>query len=365
MISIQHLRKEYENATPLKDVNATIQKGEVISVIGPSGTGKSTLLRCLNRFETPTSGTILVDGQDISAKDCKLYELRQKMGMVFQSFNLYNHMNVVENIMYAPMKVLGLSKPDAYRRAMKLLRTVGLAEKELNYPDELSGGQKQRVAIARTLAMEPEIILFDEPTSALDPTMVAEVLSVIKRLAQEGMTMIIVTHEMWLAKTVSTRIFYMDQGEIYEDGTPDQIFNHPQRERTRCFINGLDGLHMSFLRDQLDYLGLISQIHAFALKKLLTPQLVHCIESVMEEVYIQGILPVLDANSKVYFALEYSEKQGVCQIKFRWKAPMVNPLVNMDDISRKLAAYSTDSIDYQYTDDGYNDIVAVVKKQDD
>lgn len=361
MITIEHLRKEYENATPLKDVSVTIKKGEVISIIGPSGTGKSTFLRCINHLEEPTSGTILIDGEDIGAKDCKLHKIRQKMGMVFQTFNLYNHMNVVENIMYAPVKVLGLSKKEAYERGMKLLRTVGLAEKELNYPDELSGGQKQRVAIARTLAMEPEIILFDEPTSALDPTMVAEVLSVIKRLAQEGMTMLIVTHEMWLAKSVSTRIFYMDQGTIYEDGTPDQIFNHPQKELTRRFINGLDGIHKTFLRDKLDYLGLISEIHAFALKKMFTPSLVFRIESVMEEVYIQAILPTLDDKTKMHFALEYSEKNSLCEVHFRWKAPQANPLSNMDDISHKLAQHSTKSITYQYTEDGYNEILAAIE----
>ena len=361
MITIEHLRKEYENATPLKDVSVTVNKGEVISIIGPSGTGKSTFLRCLNRLEEPTSGTVLIDGEDIGSKDCKLHNLRQKMGMVFQNFNLYNHMNVVENIMYAPMKVLGLSKSEAYERAMKLLRTVGLAEKELNYPDELSGGQKQRVAIARTLAMEPEIILFDEPTSALDPTMVAEVLSVIKRLAQDGMTMLIVTHEMWLAKSVSTRIFYMDEGTIYEDGTPEQIFNNPQKELTRRFINGLDGIHKTFLRDKLDYLGLISEIHALALKKLLTPKLLFRIESVMEEVYIQSILPVLDDKTEMQFSLEYSEKNSICEIRFRWKAPQVNPLLNMDEISHKLAEHSTKSLTYQYSDDGYNEILAVIE----
>lgn len=363
MISIQHLRKEYANVVPLQDVTTTIQKGEVISIIGPSGTGKSTFLRCLNRLETPTSGTILVDGVDIGAKNCQLSAIRQKMGMVFQNFNLYHHMNVIENIMYAPMKVLKLSKEEAYQRGMKLLRTVGLAEKEQNYPDELSGGQKQRVAIARTLAMEPEIILFDEPTSALDPTMVIEVLAVIKRLAQEsGMTMLIVTHEMWLAKTVSTRVFYMDQGIIYEDGTPDQIFNHPQKELTRRFINGLDGIWKTFFPDKLDYLGLLSELHAFALKKMFTPNLVYRIESLIEEVYLQAILPVLDEKTEVKFSLEYAEKRGICEIQFRWKAASVNPLLHMDEISRKLAEHAAKDIQYQYTEDACNLISIVVEK---
>ena len=362
MISVQHLRKEFPDATPLKDVNATINKGEVISIIGPSGTGKSTFLRCLNRLEQPTSGKIIVDGMDVSAKDCPLHLIRRKMGMVFQSFNLYPHMNVIENIMYAPMKVLKLSQADAYERGMKLLRAVGLAERELKYPDQLSGGQKQRVAIARTLAMEPEIILFDEPTSALDPTMVAEVLAVINKLAQDGMTMLIVTHQMRLAKSVSTRIFYMDQGVIYEDGTPDQIFNHPQRERTRCFVNGLDWIRKSFYKNEFDYLGFISELNAFALKKLFTPELLYRIEAAIEEMYLQTILPVLDEKTKMDFSLEYAEKQKICKIEFRWNDAPVNPLQNMDELSRKLAEHAARNIEYQYTDDGCNVIRMTVEK---
>ncbi len=362
MITVEHLRKEYADATPLKDVSVTINKGDVISIIGPSGTGKSTFLRCLNRLEEPTSGRILVDGVDISAKDCQLTTVRRKMGMVFQSFNLYPHMNVIENVMYAPMKVLKLSKEEAYERGMKLLRTVGLAGRKLKYPDELSGGQKQRVAIARTLAMEPEIILLDEPTSALDPTMVAEVLAVINKLAQQGMTMLIVTHQMRLAKTVSTRVFYMDQGTIYEDGTPDQIFNHPQKERTRCFINGLDWIRKSFLRDELDYLGLISEINEFAVKKMFSPELVYRIEAAIEEVYLQTVLPVLDAQTQVDFSLEYAERQGTCEITFKWKAEPVNPLLDMDEISRKLAEHAARDIKYQYTDDGCNVICIMIDK---
>ena len=362
MITIEHLRKEFPDATPLKDVNATINKGEVISIIGPSGTGKSTFLRCLNRLEQPTSGKIIIDGVDISAKDCPLHLIRRKMGMVFQSFNLYPHMNVIENIMYAPMKVLKLSREDAYERGMKLLRAVGLGERELKYPDQLSGGQKQRVAIARTLAMEPEIILFDEPTSALDPTMVAEVLAVINKLAQDGMTMLIVTHQMRLAKSVSTRIFYMDQGVIYEDGTPDQIFNHPQRERTRCFVNGLDWIRKSFYKNELDYLGFISELHAFALKKLFTPELLYRIEASIEEIYLQTILPVLDEKTKMDFSLEYAEKQGICKIEFRWNDAPVNPLLKMDELSRKLAEHAANDISYNYTDDGCNVINMTIKK---
>ncbi len=193
MISLRHVRKEYPNVVPLQDISVEIRKGEVISVIGPSGTGKSTLLRCINLLETPTAGEIVVDGEVITNKKCRINLVRQKMGMVFQSFNLFAHKTIIENIMMGQTDLLGRSSQEAYDKGMELLRTVGLSDKALSYPDELSGGQKQRAAIARTLAMEPEIILFDEPTSALDPTMVGEVLSVIRRLAGQGMTMMIVT----------------------------------------------------------------------------------------------------------------------------------------------------------------------------
>lgn len=362
MISIQHLRKEYANAIPLKDVNANIRKGDVISIIGPSGTGKSTLLRCLNRLEEPTSGTVLLNGVDIGAKNCRLNLVRQKMGMVFQNFNLFNHMNIIENIMYAPMKLLGLSRKEAYKRGMKLLRIVGLEDKELNYPDELSGGQKQRIAIARTLAMKPEIILFDEPTSALDPTMVGEVLAVIKRLAQEGMTLVIVTHEMRLAKSVSTRVFYMDQGIIYEEGTPDQIFNHPQKELTRRFVNGQDMFTKSFFKSDLDYLGFISEINEFALKQMFTPKLVYRVKAIIDNVYLHTILPVLNEKAKMNFTLEYSEKHGTCKIKFRWADVHIKSELNIDELSRKLAEYAVTDIAYRYTEDNCNEIRIIVEK---
>ena len=215
IITIKHLRKEYPNVTPLKDVNTEIRRGEVISIIGPSGTGKSTLLRCINLLEKPTGGEIFIDGVQINAPNTDVPLLRRRMGMVFQSFNLFNNMNVIENIMAAPVDLLKMPKQDAYNKGIELLRTVGLADKAQSFPNELSGGQKQRVAIARTLAMNPEIVLFDEPTSALDPTMVGEVLNVIRSLAKQGLTMMIVTHEMRFARQVSTRIFYMDQGIIY------------------------------------------------------------------------------------------------------------------------------------------------------
>ena len=242
MIELRHLTKEFDDCCPLKDINVTINNGDVIAVIGPSGTGKSTLLRCINMLEEPTSGQIIVDGEDITAKGCDLNAVRKKMGMVFQSFNLSLHQTVIENIMNPQITLLNRGKQEAYDKAMELLTSVGLATKVFSYPDELSGGQRQRIAIARTLAMDPEIILFDEPTSALVPSMIGEVQSVIKMLAKSGRTMMIVTHEMDFARKIANRIFFMDDGCIYEEGTPKEIFDHPKREKTRRFIQRLSTL---------------------------------------------------------------------------------------------------------------------------
>ena len=271
MISIKHLSKSFRDPdgsvlTVLKDVSCDIQKGEVISIIGPSGTGKSTFLRALNMLEPPTGGEIWVDGENIMAKGYPLDRLRRKMGMVFQSFNLFEHMTILGNITYAPVRLLGLSEEEARAEAMELLRKVGLSQKADVYPASLSGGQKQRVAIARALAMHPEVILFDEPTSALDPTMVGEVLSVIRQLAKDGMTMLIVTHEMRFARDVSTRIFFMNEGVIYEDGSPEQIFEHPVRSATKQFVNRIQKLVYEIDSDGFDYLQIRTELSQFCLK---------------------------------------------------------------------------------------------------
>ena len=275
MISVQHLTKTYYNAdgsslTVLKDINCDIQKGEVISIIGPSGTGESTFLRSLNLLDPPTGGRILVDGEDILAKGYPVHKLRQKMGMVFQNFNLFEHMTVLENVMYAPVKILKEDKQQARDEALALLKKVGLVEKADVYPASLSGGQKQRVAIARALAMKPDAILFDEPTSALDPTMVGEVLSVIRQLSKSGLTMLIVTHEMRFARDVSTRIFFMNEGVIYEDGTPEQIFEHPVHSATKAFVQRIQKLVFEIDSDDFDYLQIHTGINRFCLKYNLT-----------------------------------------------------------------------------------------------
>lgn len=237
MIEVNNLYKSFGELEVLKGINEHIMKEEVVVVIGPSGSGKSTFLRCINLMEQPTKGTIKIKGIDITSAKTNINQVRQKVGMVFQQFNLFPHMNVMENITLAPIKLKGLTKKEAEEVAYELLDKVGLREKAMEYPNKLSGGQKQRIAIARALAMNPEIMLFDEPTSALDPEMVKEVLEVIRGLANEGMTMMIVTHEMGFAKEVGTRLLFMDEGKIIESGNPKEIFANPKEERTRIFLS--------------------------------------------------------------------------------------------------------------------------------
>ena len=240
LIRVHNLQKHYtgkDEIRALDGMSAEIHRGEVVVVIGPSGSGKSTFLRCLNLLELPTGGSIKFDGADITGNDCNINLHRQKMGMVFQHFNLFPHMTLLKNMTLAPVKLLKKSRQEAEQKAMELLSRVGLADRAEAYPSQLSGGQKQRVAIARALAMNPDIMLFDEPTSALDPEMVGEVLEVMKELAREGMTMVIVTHEMGFAREVADRVLFMDGGYIVEEGTPDEVFSHPQNARTKDFLN--------------------------------------------------------------------------------------------------------------------------------
>ena len=237
LIETKGLKKNFGELEVLKGIDVQIKKGEVVVVIGPSGSGKSTFLRCLNRLEEPTGGSVIFEGQDICAAGVDLNALRQKMGMVFQQFNLFNHLTILENITIGPMLVKKESQAEAEQTAMRLLGRIGLADKAKEYPSRLSGGPKQRIAIVRALAMGPDVMLFDEPTSALDPEMVGEVLSVMQDLAEEGRTMVVVTHEMGFAQKVASRVLFMDEGQILEEGTPDQIFNHPRSPRTKDFLS--------------------------------------------------------------------------------------------------------------------------------
>ena len=237
LFEIKGLQKKFGELTVFDGLDETISKGDVVVIIGPSGGGKSTFIRCLNLLEQPTAGTILFEGQDITAKGFDVNRHRQKVGMVFQQFNLFNNLTVLENITISQIKVKGLSQAESEAKAMMLLKRVGLDDKAGSYPSQLSGGQKQRIAIVRALAMEPDVLLFDEPTSALDPEMVGEVLQVISDLAKDGITMVVVTHEMGFARKVGTRVLFMDGGQIAEEGTPEQIFEHPQNPRTKEFLS--------------------------------------------------------------------------------------------------------------------------------
>lgn len=346
MIKVEHLEKKFGNLTVLKDVSVEISKGEVISIIGPSGTGKSTFLRCLNLLEAPTGGKIFIDEVDILDSETDVPKMRQKMGMVFQSFNLFNHLTVLENLTIGPIKLLGKEKKEAEEKAMELLKMVGLAEKAKSFADELSGGQKQRVAIARCLSMDPEIILFDEPTSALDPTMVSEVLAVIRRLAREGMTLAIVTHEMDFARDVSNRVFYMDEGVIYEDGPPEQIFDNPQKEKTKEFINRVRSFNYQIHSKDFDLYNMNAEIEMFCEKHAFTKKTINDALLIIEELIV--LYKSQSNEIDVEVRLDYSEKHNNVEISFNYEGTIGNILEKAPegDIGVILIKSKTEKVEY-------------------
>ena len=341
MIRVENLTKAFGSNMVLNGVNAEIRAGEVVSIIGPSGTGKSTFLRCLNLLDRPTGGSVFIDGKDVLARDADVPAMRQKMNMVFQSFNLFSHLCALDNLTLAPIHLRKMPRAEAEAEAVEILRLVGLAEKRYHFPDQLSGGQQQRVAIARCLAMEPEVILFDEPTSALDPTMVGEVLSVIRRLAQNGMTMAIVTHEMDFARDVSNRVFYMDEGVIYEEGTPEQIFENPQKPRTITFVNRLRSYEHRILSPDFDLYAIHSEIEAFCDKHFLFHTTRHNLLLAVEEVLELSRHQL--GRSGLLVAISHSEKTGEITASFTGgvdypdvlEQPGADPLVT--NIVRSLA----------------------------
>ncbi|MCD7868556.1 MAG: amino acid ABC transporter ATP-binding protein, partial [Clostridiales bacterium] len=276
--------------------------------------------------------------------------VRRRMGMVFQPFNLFGHLTIVENIMLAPTLLNKQPRQEAYENAIRLLKSVGLAEKALNYPDELSGGQKQRVAIARTLAMNPQIILFDEPTSALDPTMVGEVQNVIKQLAGEGMTMLIVTHEMKFAHDVSTRIFYMDQGEVYEDGTPDEIFSNPKRDRTRAFVKRLKALSYTISGPDYDFVGMTEGLRQFGARHLLSERRQDTLCRAFEEICAMNIIPNQSEDHVLHISTEYAEDTDTLEMRFEWRGESYNPMEEGDELSITLVKAYLKDMDYTYED---------------
>ena len=347
MIELVHLEKRYENAAPLTDVNAVINDGDVISIIGPSGTGKSTLIRCIDMLERPTGGKIILDGEDICAPGYDVTKARRKMGMVFQSFNLFGHLNVIENVMKAQIDVLKRPRSEAYETGMKLLKRVGLANRATNYPDELSGGQKQHVAIARTLATDPEVILFDEPTSALDPTMVGEVQSVIRDLTHTEKTMLIVTHEMSFARAVCNRVFYMDQGGIYEEGTPDQIFDNPQKDLTRRFIRKLRVLELKVDSPDFDFAGAGTEIDSYCLQNDVSPSAKYRIRLAFEELTCNILKPVLGSTPLVISA-EHSAENDETEITALYGGEKFDPAKSGDGFAYSVLESTVKDLSYRY-----------------
>ena len=326
MISVRHLYKSFpspygKEISVLRDLNCEVHDGETVAIIGPSGTGKSTLLRTLNMLDPPTSGEILVDGENITGKDYPVHQLRQKMGMVFQSHNLFNHLNILGNVTLAPMKLRGLSREQAEQEGMEFLRKVELAEKAKAMPSELSGGQKQRAAIARTLAMRPKIILFDEPTSSLDPTMVGEVQGVIRTLAQEKMTMVIVTHKMRFAHDISDRVLFMYDGCIYEDGTPEQIFFHPQRPATQTFVQRIRTLTFEITSSDFDFYDMTSQIKQFCIRYSM-PEKMDSIIHVVEEMLVL----MRNYERPIHIEVTYSELNYTSTVVIVYHGESLSPL---------------------------------------
>jgi len=336
MIELKNITKKYFDDNVIENVSVKINKGDVIAVIGPSGTGKSTFLNCINLLVTPTSGQVFFNNVELTDPNCNLNLYRRKIGMVFQQFNLFGHMTVLENVMAPQIDLLGTSKQDACDNAMKYLRLVGMADAKFKYPSSLSGGQKQRVAIARTLAMEPEVILFDEPTSALDPTMVGEVEYVIKKLAKTGRTMVIVTHEMDFAREVSNRVFYMDQKGIYEDASTEEIFTNPKKDRTRRFINGLKFLELDINSADTDYIKMIRKIDEFCNKLDYTSKQTKKVELLFEEFCIQGLLHTVDRNSSIKAVFEYDENKNKLCLTVHHKGEKLIGTGKLDEITNIL-----------------------------
>lgn len=336
MIEIKNLTKQYWDADKpkLKDINATINKGDVIAIIGPSGTGKSTFLCCINLLSKASSGQILFDGVDLMDPSIDIRPYRKKIGMVFQSFNLFNHMTVLENVMLPQMDLLGRTRQEAYDKAIEYLELVGMESRKLYYPNQLSGGQKQRVAIARTVAMDPEVILFDEPTSALDPAMVGEVEFVIKQLAAQGRTMMIVTHEMRFARQVSNRIFYMDQGGLYEEGPTEEIFTNPKRDRTRRFVNRLKSLEIKIDSDKFSFVDTIGEIEKYGEKLELSSSRIKNAERLFEKFCVDALLPTQLPNPDILAIFEYDDNEDTLTLMVSHPGELIKD--NLDEADKKL-----------------------------
>jgi len=332
MIDVRDLSKRFGALEVLKNINIHIKRGECIAIIGPSGSGKSVFLRSIAMLEKPDNGSIYIDGTDITRKDVNLNYIREKMGMVYQGFNLFSHLKVLGNITLAPVWIKKQDKKEAENKAMELLSMVGLVDKAQSYPHELSGGQQQRVAIARCLAMEPVIMLLDEPTSALDPTMTSEVLAIIRKLAKMGLTMLIVTHEMSFARDVADRVFYMDEGRVYEEGTPEDIFDNPRKEKTKAFISKLKTFNYEIHSRGFDMVAMNAKIEVFCQKYNISTKEIYNVQLVLEELIMDIFKQCYTASKPdIRFTIAYSDKNNEISILITYKADDFNPFTNTND----------------------------------
>ncbi|MBR0261516.1 MAG: amino acid ABC transporter ATP-binding protein [Selenomonadaceae bacterium] len=367
ILRIENLRKEYGEVIPLKNINLEVRRGEIISIIGGSGTGKTTFIRMINLLERPTAGKIFFAGKEITAGNFQPEKMRQRIGMIFQAFNLFDGLTVIENAIAAPVELKGLSKQESYDKAKKLFERVGLSDKLFNYPDELSGGQQQRAAIVRALMMEPEILLLDEPTSALDPTMVGEVLAVIRMLAKRDLTMLIVTHEMNFAREVADRILFFADGEIYEQGTPAEIFDAPKRPKTIDFIRRQKYFHYEIFSRHFDLPNMQGRIQTFLEKYGLGEKYLQRLQLCCEEIIFEMLGGCYDAGDKISMTLEivYVEAEKILEVILICDGRAYNPFEKKisdddDDWSLKILQGYAKNFSYAYVD-GANKISLSIK----
>ena len=339
VIEVKGLCKTFGNLEVLRDVNFSVEKGERVVIIGGSGCGKSVFLRCIELLEIPDAGQIFIDGQEITAPNCDIEKIRQNMGMVYQKFNLFTHMNVLENLCIAPIKLLGMSRIEVEKKALELLAQVGLSAKAKSFPEFLSGGQQQRIAICRSLMMNPKVILFDEPTSALDPTMVSEVLAVIRMLAKKNLTMIIVTHEMNFAREVADRILFFADGGIYEEGTPTEIFENPKREKTVAFIHRQKNFHYEIFSRDFDLIEMQGKIENFAEKYGLAKNYFQKLQLCCEEIIYTMMSGCYKQDDKIFISVDiiYTGTSGTSQINLICAGENYNPF-DLDDTDENFDA---------------------------
>ena len=353
IIRVEHMEKSFGNETPFKDISFEINQGDVIAVIGPSGTGKSTLLRALNMLDAPTGGKIYFHDVCVNDGTFALNRLRERVGMVFQSFNLFSHKTVMENIIMAPVDLLGVSREEAEADAVQLLKEVGLLSKRDSYPDELSGGQKQRIAIARCLAMNPEVILFDEPTSALDTTMVNEAQAIIRRLSEEGKTMMIVTHDIEFARNAANRVFYLDQGGIYEEGTPGEIFDHPKKERTIAFMKRTKNFNRDIDVSDMKLSELLDSLMEYARKNDISKNLTYRLLLLVEEALVSIVAGHVENAERTNLFIEYQPNEESVRVNF-YTDGTINERMQYDDLSRKMFDSYGSKFNITSHDDGYD-----------